>query len=405
MENLLGWFFLLLIFCFIILWSKKFPNLAILLITAFFIRAILVIFEHYDFINLPDTHSDAKKFQTIASEFSKNNSFFILFYFLEPDSLLISRIISIFYSVFGESVLMAKSISVALGTASVYLVFNLTLMLWDYPSAKKAAWVAAIFPTLVLYSCITLREAYIVFFLLFGCIGLVKFFKKNSFSSFLQIVTSFFILGLFHGPLLLGGILFLFFFSLKLIKKQLLALFNLKLKIFSFILTIILFIPLILILSGDLTVPYFTGYYNDINLIIYKANIGIKGLASYPSWLIMNNENELLIKIIFRIIYFLYSPFIWDIKSSFHLFGLLDGILYLILSIYLIKNWRLIWENPIARFFILLIFFYLIIYALGVGNFGTGIRHRSKLVVLLIVLAAPRINKFIFSAKKKIYKS
>ncbi len=151
--------------------------------------------------------------------------------------------------------------------------------------------------------------------------------------------------------------------------------------------------------------PYFTGYYNDINLIIYKANIGIKGLASYPSWLIMNNENELLIKIIFRIIYFLYSPFIWDIKSSFHLFGLLDGILYLILSIYLIKNWRLIWENPIARFFILLIFFYLIIYALGVGNFGTGIRHRSKLVVLLIVLAAPRINKFIFSAKKKIYKS
>ena len=38
---------------------------------------------------------------------------------------------------------------------------------------------------------------------------------------------------------------------------------------------------------------------------------------------------------------------------------------------------------------------YLIIYGIGTGNFGTGIRHRSKFVVILIVLAAPKIHKFL----------
>jgi len=52
---------------------------------------------------------------------------------------------------------------------------------------------------------------------------------------------------------------------------------------------------------------------------------------------------------------------------------------------------------------ILIFICYLIVYGISVGNFGTGIRHRSKFVVMLIILAAPKIHKFIFSNKKKIY--
>jgi len=47
---------------------------------------------------------------------------------------------------------------------------------------------------------------------------------------------------------------------------------------------------------------------------------------------------------------------------------------------------------------------YLIIYGIGVGNFGTVIRHRSKFVMILIILAAPKLHKFIFSTNKKLYK-
>ena len=80
--------------------------------------------------------------------------------------------------------------------------------------------------------------------------------------------------------------------------------------------------------------------------------------------------------------------------------GLVDGMLYVILTIYLFRNWRTIWANPITRIFIFIFIAYLIIYGISIGNFGTGIRHRSKFVVILIVLVAPKIQKFIFSILK-----
>ena len=42
--------------------------------------------------------------------------------------------------------MMAKSISVLLGTVSVYMVYKLSLKLWDDDSAQKAAWVTVLFP-------------------------------------------------------------------------------------------------------------------------------------------------------------------------------------------------------------------------------------------------------------------
>ena len=52
---------------------------------------------------------------------------------------------------------------------------------------------------------------------------------------------------------------------------------------------------------------------------------------------------------------------------------------------------------------LIILLFYGIAFSFGVGNFGTGIRHRSKFVIELILLAAPFIPQFVIS-KKKIYK-
>lgn len=405
MEDLLGWFFLLIIFIFLFLWTIKHPQVKIILLVAFLLRVICVLFDQFDSIRLPDS-SDAEKFYDIAREYSRNYGLLVVFDFFKTDSLLVSRIISIFYTIFYESKMMAQSISVALGTTSVYLVYKLSLMLWDYRSAKKAAWVAAIFPSLILYSSLTLREVYIVFFLLIGLIGIAKFIRNNSFASFLQVVVSMFTLIFFHGPLAIGGFIFLFYLILSLVKKQLIKLYNLKINISSFFLIILSLIPLILFLTNNIGVPYIGGIQTLFNLdaFIPKINNYMLGTSSYPSWLTINNNYELFTKTIIKIFYFIYSPFIWDIKTPYHIIGLFDGMLYFILTIYVIKNWHAIWANPTTRIFILLFISYVIIYGISIGNFGTGIRHRSKFVVILIVLAAPKIHKFIFSAKKKLYK-
>ena len=301
---------------------------------------------------------------------------------------------------------MAKSISVALGTLSVYMVYSLSLKIWNHRSAIKAAWLTALFPSLILYSSITLREAYIVFFLIFSLTGIVKFIKEKSLVSLLQVIVGFYILSLFHGPAALGGLIFLFYLMLASIKKQLIKLKYFKINISSLLFIIILALPFIAYFNGNFKIPYLGGYNEliDSDRFLLKANIGFKDVASYPSWLVINNNYEIFTKGIIKFFYFLYSPFIWDIKTTKHIIGLFDGLLYFVLTIYVFKNWHDIWTNPITRIFILIFISYFIVYGFGLGNFGTVIRHRSKFVIILIILAAPKLHKFIFSAKKKIYK-
>jgi hypothetical protein len=406
MQNLPGLLSLLIIYAFIFFWTKKYPQTRYFLLVAFLLRSACVLFDQYDIVNLPDSKSDANKFESLASEISKNQGFLVLFDFFKNDSLLISKIISIFYTIFGESKMLAKSISVALGTASVYLVYNLCTLMWDINSAKKAAWVTALFPTLILYSSLTLREAYVVFFLLIGLIGIVKFIRNNSFASFSQALLSFYVLIFFHGPLVLGGFVFLFYITLKLIGEQIKKLDNFKISISSLLFIFISFTLLTLFFTNNFEIPYLGRIKTlfELEYSFSKINSYMTDTASYPSWLIINYKYELFTKGIFKIFYFLYSPFVWDIKSYKHLFGLFDGILYFMFTIYVIRNRYYIWKNPITRIFILIFVCYLIVYGIGVGNFGTAIRHRSKFIVILIVLGAPMIHKFIFPAKKKLYK-
>ena len=68
-------------------------------------------------------------------------------------------------------------------------------------------------------------------------------------------------------------------------------------------------------------------------------------------------------------------------------------ILYLLFNFK--KNWTVLWSNPTTRIIILIFFIYIVIYGLGLGNFGTVVRHRSKFVIMLIVLAAPKLKNIV----------
>lgn len=405
MENLFGWLFFLIIFLSILIHSNNNKDIKFFLLTAFLLRFLCVLIDQYNLINFPDSKLDAIYFESKASEFSRIQGLSVIFEIYRLDSLFVSRIISLFYTVFGESKMMAQSISVALGTASVYLVYQICLILWDNHSAKKAAWVTALFPTLILYSSLILREAYIIFILLIGLNCILRFMQKNSFISFLQALTSFYFLIFFHGPAIVGGLTFLFYIILSLSKKQIDNLYNYKLNLIFFLSFIFFFTLIALFLTNNFRIPYFGNAQTlfDIENLLARINNPLAGTASYPSWLIINNIFELLTKAVFKIFYFLFSPFIWDIKSSYHLLGLFDGTLYIILAIYVFKNRHSVWHNPVTRIFLLIFISYIVLYGIGSGNFGTGIRHRSKFVVMLIILAAPKIHRFIFSTHKKLY--
>ena len=65
----------------------------------------------------------------------------------------------------------------------------------------------------------------------------------------------------------------------------------------------------------------------------------------------------------------------------------------------LIKNFKNIWKNKTLRILFIIFIFYSLIFALGIGNFGTGFRHRTKFLTLLILIVAAYLPKLSLSKK------
>ena len=59
---------------------------------------------------------------------------------------------------------MMQSIGIVFGLGSVFLGWYISRKLWGNSVANRVGWVLAFFPSLVLYSVVTLREVYASFF-------------------------------------------------------------------------------------------------------------------------------------------------------------------------------------------------------------------------------------------------
>ena len=81
--------------------------------------------------------------------------------------------------------------------------------IWDDLTAKKIAWILAIFPSQILYSVLPFERYIYMSFLLIAMIGIFHWVKEES-NKYLFVASAGFILAtLFHGALVLGLIVFL----------------------------------------------------------------------------------------------------------------------------------------------------------------------------------------------------
>ena len=372
------------------------------------------------YLTLPDSTGDAANFEKRAIFYSQEFGLDIFFTVFSQDSFFISRIISVSYTLLDRSELMAKMFSVGIGTGAVFLIYRLSRILWGSRTALKAAWFAALFPSFVLYSSLILREVYVVFFLTYALLGCVNFIDKSKFIYFIQLFFGFLIASLFHGPMILGFFIFLIYIFLKILKENNYFIRFKKKKLYLIFLLPILLLPIITYLMGYYSIPKIGNISNFGNVkdkdkielqkvedrLIWKIETATRSSgdrdtgAGYPSWTVPKNLIELIYLAPVRMSYFLYSPFPWDIKRFTHLIGLLDVFFYLYLSFCIVRNRKILYENPQTRFLIIILFMYIFAYSFGVGNFGTGIRHRLKFIGVLIAIAAPTIVKIKFTKIK-----
>ena len=116
-----------------------------ILFVALVARITVLILGHY-FITLPDSTADAETFERVAWSLSQEGFFSLMSNYQGPSARFISWFIAIPYSLFGRSILMAKSISLLFGMGSVFLGCLLAEKLWDKRTSVKIGWTIALFP-------------------------------------------------------------------------------------------------------------------------------------------------------------------------------------------------------------------------------------------------------------------
>lgn len=406
-NDIAGWCFIILIIILTFYLSKRWSNISKILWTALILRLSLLLYGYY-FAILPDSSGDALGFELLALEWSKEGFLSVLEKFRGTHTYFISWIIAVLYSLTGRSILMAHSISLLVGVSTIYIGCSLIRKLWGENIAIKGGWVLSLFPTLILYSALILREVYVVFFFIIALHGVVNWSRTLEIKSLLLALTGFILATFFHGAMIIGGVVFLiivFFQSFKKLINSLIIRNSINIKhmvLFTSITT-----AFFLIVSTDVSVPKLGSFSNAINIEkliekIEELTTGSDGAvgASYPKIATPSSVNELFYKGPIRIAYFVFSPFPWDIRKTSQIIGLLDSFCYVSLVILTLCNIKTIWNDPASRNILLLLISYIIVFGLLVGNYGVAIRHRSKFVFALILLASPLLPKIILRQRK-----
>ncbi len=403
MFDVLGLTAISFIFLINLIIGLRWPEIFTILFVAFIIRLFFLIINNHIFY-LPDGDMDGLIFEQRGWEWSQEGFFQVFDYFNGPDTYFLSFLIAIPYSLIGRSFLMIQSFSILFGLGSVFLGWLIAKKLWDNSTAIKVGWIIALFPSLVSYSVLIMREVYICFFLLLAIYGVVNWSRLKDYKSIFLVILGFIGATFFHGASIIGLIVFLLIITFESLKKTFKLILSKKINFKSFMVIILSLIILVPFTSSKIAIPYLDSFEtatnpDNLKLII---NTKVRGEASYPEWTKIDSNIELFYKIPIRTVYFILSPFPWDVKKLSHLVGLFDSLLYATLLFLIFLNFKVIWRDPALRNILIILLIYFVVFGVGVGNFGTGIRHRSKFVIELILLAAPLIPKFTLFNKKKI---
>ncbi len=365
--------------------GAKNPSIKVALIIAFIVRFTLALIQFYAF-PLPDSTTDAVGFEAGAWEMASQGILTKSFNF---DRYIYPWIISIFYSLFGvRSPLFMQSLNVLLGILIVFNVYKTTKILYnDERVSSIAALITSIYPTLALYSAITRREAFFTYFASAGIIFFVKWLKDNNISTFLLAIILFLFSSLFHTAgffLIISAFLVLLFEVFKFFKKMKLPMKRITLVFLGLIIIAFMF-------TTGVGLYKITGLLNaeDVGEALITKQIAYqRGRAAFPAFLIQDSLLGMILVLPIRFLYFVFSPFVWDVSAVADIFGLIDAVILIVLFWNIFKFKRYDQNKDVVKIMTFFLLLTLLATSLGVNNIGAAIRHRAKFVPIVISLSS-----------------
>lgn len=400
MADMLGIVTLLMVALITLIIAVRVPAIRFALAVAFAVRATVALF-HFYVAPLPDGTADAVAFERYAWEWGRDGLLAALPHFPGQDAYFYAWAMALVYALTDRSLLMLQSINIFAGVLAIWVAWKLTLRVWDAGSAQRAAWVMALFPTIVQYGALPMREAGFVLFFLLALYWVVDWQQEGGVRPALTAI-AFFILGaFFHGGAFIGLVGFVGYAGLWHLHYWLRRLYRYHLNLRSTVLLVLLTILAAAFITTGLSIQKLGTAQEMVSFerwLTYFENY-TRGTAQYPQWLTPENPLALIWVLPLRAFYLLLSPLPWDISRPQHLIGLLDGVLYLGLLILTWRNRIAIWRNPSARALLFVLLPLVVAFGVGTSNFGAAVRHRAKLVGAIVVLVAPLLPRLVLAKK------
>ena len=361
-------------------------SLGIILLTGFVLRVSLLV-VNLEFATLPQGGGDARGFEREAWEAAEFGREDVADYLLTGSGTVV-LLGSYVYEITGRAPYVLGLLMVALGLGLIYLAHQVALEFWgDRRSARMVAWGAALFPQLALHSALFLRELPVAFCLAAAALYAIRYVKRNDvgqfvwFSCWIAVGTLFHSGVIFAIPALLLG---------SLIARPRGS--RGKFKFYA------VNIAASLVLAGVIYTANETGFGlskfggsldEAMETFETREQRSTLGGAAFPEWMRVRGGLSDTWKVPIRYVALLFSPLVpFMVKSPGHLLGVIDAALYLFLFSTLYRNWATIKKNrPVVVLLVVMLALFFV-YALGVSNFGTAIRHRAKMAPLLLILAA-----------------
>lgn len=360
------------------------------ILLALFFRIGTALIHRYVF-PLPQGSADALVFDRVALNWADKYGCLGFFEHYDPSaSYVYSSVVATIYACVDYVPFSIQIINALFGVYGIIFLALASKEIWGAYYARRVALVLAIFPFLIIFSSVGLREAFIFFGFSGGVYYLTLFHSSKGRVYIIFSIIMFQFAALFHGAMALAIGAVVLGLTVKPMAQPHQTRQQFGIAFASFL------VMLVIIVVGS--------FYSYSQLSIHKlgeleelsigqiADIAAsrsRGDAAYLSGLSINSFMDFVLQSPLRVFYFLFSPFPWNLSNPLHLIGFFDGVFYLTIFYWCFKYRNVVFRHPAAMQILILVLVLAFAFSFGTSNFGTATRHRAKFVLAILVVAAP----------------
>lgn len=307
---------------------------------------------------------------------------------LETGHNLFKVYMALLYYWFGHSSLMIQVSNAFFGTLVILVAWKLARVLGaNQRNLRRVAWLVALFPSTILHSGMLLREVAVTLPLTVGVYQLAVWHRFRRPSNAVMAGGALLVSMAFHSGAFAVILALTVWLAGSWVRAVALGRNRLVMRTTA-----------ALVLAGACVVfAAGTGWgmekfrrldIDNLSSLAQEQGYAAQDRTAYLENVRADSIGELAIQSPVRVVYFLLAPFPWMVSGLRDVIGFTDALLFLWLGWRLLRGRRLLRQNPTALMVMALFGAMAFTFALGVSNYGTAFRHRSKLLPMLVTVVA-----------------